>query len=345
LRRAYCSYGRLNADRSNAILVAHALSGDQVVAGRHPVTGRPGWWDRMVGPGKVLDTDRFFILCINVLGGCMGSLGPASRNPETDAAYGPEFPPVTIADMIRAQGRLLDRLGIERLVCVIGGSMGGMQVLQWLKDDPARVGSAAALAVGARHSPQQIALHAIQREAIRADANWRGGRYYATGASPEGGLKVARMLAHLTYRSPQELETRFGRRPADEAGQADYEVERYLGYQGDRFIERFDPASYIAITKAMDAFEIAPPERLSQAFAESAAPVFLGAYSTDWLYPADQVRELAEALQTAGNPVTFRIFESIKGHDSFLLEHAEQDAALTRFLEARAGELGLAPSA
>jgi len=342
---AYCSYGRLNADRSNVILVAHALSGDQVVAGLHPVTGRPGWWDRMVGPGKILDTDRFFILCANVLGGCMGSLGPASRDPETDAPYGPDFPPVTIADMVRCQTRLLDELGIDQVFCVIGGSMGGMQALQWLKDYPQRVRAAAPLAIAARHSPQQIALHAIGREAIRADGNWQEGRYYDAGHGPVRGLKVARMLAHFSYRSPEELDARFGRRAADPASSADFEVERYLAYQGERFVERFDANSYMIITKAMDAFEIAPSEGLAAAFAGSSAPVFLAGYSTDRLYPPDEVRELAEALAEAGHPVSFHIFEALKGHDSFLLEQPEQDAALIRFLNARAEEQGLAASA
>jgi len=339
---AYCSYGRLNTNRSNAILIAHALTGDQVVAGAHPVTGRPGWWDRMVGPGRPLDTERYFLVCANVLGGCMGTLGPASRNPETGTPFGPDFPDVTVADMVRCQARLLDRLGVERLLCVIGGSMGGMQALQWMVDYPERVASIAPLAVAARHSPQQIALHAIGREAIRADAGWQGGRYYGTDRAPVGGLKAARMLAHLSYRSPEELAMRFGRaRCSDPAADNMFEVESYLAYHGERFVERFDANSYVTITRAMDSFDLGPPERLPDLFARSDTPAFLATYDTDWLYPPQEVSELAHALEAAGHPVSFHRFESLQGHDSFLLDLPEQDAALARFLTGQAAAQGV----
>jgi len=330
---AYCSYGRLNDDRSNVILVVHGLTGDQVAAGAHPVTGRPGWWERMIGPGRPLDTERYFVLCANVLGGCMGTLGPASTNPATGEPYGPDFPPITIADMVRCQARLLDGLGIETLLSVIGGSMGGMQALQWLKDYPERVASIAPLAAGPRHSAQQIALHAIGREAIAADADWRGGRYYDTGRSPERGLKTARMLAHLTYRSPGELAARFGRALCDAPDKDGlFEVESYLAYHGRRFVERFDANSYMTITRAMDRFDLGSSETLDRAFSSSTAPAFLAAYETDWLYPPSEMREVAEALERTGHPVTFEVYASLQGHDSFLLDIPEQDAALTRFL-------------
>ena len=334
---AYRTYGRLNAARSNVILVAHALSGDQIVAGRHPLTGRPGWWDRLVGPGRILDTERFFILCANVPGGCMGSVGPKSVDPATGRAYGPDFPGLMIADMVRAQALLLDHLGIEEVFLVIGGSMGGMQALEWLRLFPERVFAAAAFAVGARHSAQQIALHAIGRQAILGDPDYQQGRYYGTGRAPVGGLAVARMLAHLSYRSPQELEARFGRALQDRTAPSfgfgvDYQVESYLAHHGHRFVERFDPLSYLVITKAMDHFDLAPEGEVRAVFEGRDAPVFLAAYDTDWLYPPAETAALAAELAAAGLEVDFAVHEALTGHDSFLLEVPSADRALARFI-------------
>ena len=344
---AYKSYGTLNKERSNAILVMHALTGDQVVAGLHPVTGRPGWWDRMVGPGKLLDTRRFFVLCVNVPGGCMGSAGPAAINPQTGRVWSTDFPPITIADMVRSQIMLLDHLGIKDLFMAIGGSMGGMQVLQWVKDHGHRVFSATALATAGRHSPQQIALHAIGRRAIMTDPNWCEGRYHETGRAPIRGLEVARMLAHLTYRSPEELDIRFGRALRTNsaniwAPDPGYQVESYLGYHGNVFTKRFDPASYVLITRALDDFDLAPDGDFITPFKGTTTRIFLGAYKTDWLYPPEQTQFLADALNEAGADVTYRCYDALMGHDSFLLDVPDFDADFSRFLEDCADRRGLA---
>ncbi|RMD88489.1 MAG: homoserine O-acetyltransferase, partial [Alphaproteobacteria bacterium] len=318
----------------------------QFVAGTHPLTGRPGWWDRLVGPGRILDTDRYFIVCANVPGGCMGSIGPASIDPATGRPYGPDFPGLTVADMVRAEALLLDHLGIGDLFLVIGGSMGGMQALEWLRLYPERVFAAAAFAVGARHSAQQIALHAIGRQAILNDPDYQDGRYHGSGRAPVGGLAVARMLAHLSYRSPEELAARFGRRLQDRDTPSygfgiDYQVESYLAHHGHRFVERFDPLSYLVITKAMDHFDLAPDGDLAAAFRGCRATVFLAAYATDWLYPPDETAALAEGLAAAGLEVDFAVHEVLTGHDSFLLEVPSADRALARFLDRMAARRGL----
>ena len=257
---AYKTYGELNAQRSNAILICHALSGDQYVIGTHPATGKPGWWESLVGPGKPIDTDRFFIICPNVLGGCMGTTGAASRNPATGEPYGLSLPVVTVRDMVRSQAMLLDQLGIETLLCVTGGSMGGMQVLQWAASYPERVFSALPLATAARHSAQNIAFHEVGRQAIMADPDWRNGRYLLEGTSPRRGLAVARMAAHITYLSDTALHRKFGRRLQNRETptfgfDADFQVESYLRHQGSSFVERFDANSYLYITRAMDYFD------------------------------------------------------------------------------------------
>ena len=259
---AYQTYGELNADKSNAILICHALTGDQHVHNVHPVTGKDGWWDSMVGPGLPIDTDRFFIICSNVLGGCMGTTGPASKDPKTGEAYGLSFPVVTIRDMVRAQAALLDHLGIEKLLCVTGGSMGGMQVLQWAVTYPERIFSALPIASAARHSAQNIAFHEVGRQAVMADPDWRDGKYLAQGTSPRRGLAVARMAAHITYLSDAALHRKFGRRLQDRelptfGFDADFQVENYLRYQGSSFVERFDANSYLYITRAMDCSDLA----------------------------------------------------------------------------------------
>ena len=259
---AYQTYGTLNAERSNAILVCHALTGDQHVANVHPVTGKPGWWETMVGPGRPIDTERYFVICPNVLGACMGTTGPASINPKTGQPWGLEFPMITIRDMVRAQAMLLDHLGIDSLFSVAGGSMGGMQVLQWASSYPERVFSALPLATATRHSAQNIAFHEVGRQAVMADPEWRGGRYFAAGTNPRRGLAVARMGAHITYLSDAALHRKFGRRFQDRDNptftfDADFQVESYLRHQGISFVERFDANSYLYLTRAMDYFDLA----------------------------------------------------------------------------------------
>jgi homoserine O-acetyltransferase len=254
---AYQTYGRLDAARANAILVCHALTGDQFVAETHPVTGKPGWWETMVGPGKPIDTDRFFVICVNVLGACMGTTGPRDVNPATGKPYGLSFPVITVADMVRAQKLLIDHLGIEKLFCVTGGSMGGMQALQWAASYPTRVFAAVPIATGARHSAQNIAFHEVGRQAIMADPDWCHGDYLAEGRNPRRGLAVARMAAHITYLSEAALHQKFGRNLQDRVRvtygfEADFQVESYLRYQGSSFVERFDANSYLYLTRAMD---------------------------------------------------------------------------------------------
>jgi homoserine O-acetyltransferase len=254
---AYQTYGALNAERSNAILLCHALTGDQYAAATNPLTGKPGWWDVMIGPGLPFDTNRYFIISSNVVGGCMGSSGPASLNPETGRPYGLDFPVVTIRDMVRAQAMLIDRLGIDTLFCVAGGSMGGMQVLQWAASYPARVFSAMPIATAPKHSSQNIAFHEVGRQAVMADPDWRGGRYLEEGVRPEKGLAVARMSAHITYLSETALQSKFGRKLQDRSAptfsfDADFQIESYLRHQGLAFVERFDANSYLFVTRACD---------------------------------------------------------------------------------------------
>ncbi len=341
---AYESYGELNADKSNAVLICHALTGDQYVASAHPVTGKPGWWARMVGAGKPVDTDRYHVICSNVLGSCMGSTGPASVNPVTGQPYAMDFPVITIADMVRAQARLMDHLGIDRLHGVIGGSMGGMQVLGWASDYPDRVGAAVVIASAARHSAQNIAFHEVGRQAIMADPNWRGGNYYNAGDAPSAGLAVARMAAHITYLSEEGLTEKFGRRLQDRADgtkgaktfgfDADFQIESYLRHQGINFVERFDANSYLYITRAMDYFDLAEAKggHLAHIFAGSDTRFCLISFTTDWLYPTAESRSILHALNAAGAHASFVELESPFGHDAFLLENAGLEAIVRGFL-------------
>jgi homoserine O-acetyltransferase len=336
---AYETYGELNADRSNAILVHHALTGDQHVASPHPITGKPGWWNRMVGPGKPIDTSRFHVVCANVIGSCMGSTGPAS-----DAAdgrpYGMRFPVITIRDMVRAQVALLDALGIERLHAVIGGSMGGMQALSFAANFPDRVERVLAIATTARHSAQNIAFHEVGRQAIMADPNWQGGGYYGTGKTPDKGLAVARMAAHITYLSAAGLTEKFGRRLQDRDAKsfgfdADFQVESYLRHQGISFTDRFDANSYLYITRAMDYFDLAEEHggRLADAFGGTSARFCLVSFDTDWLYPTAASRVIVQALNAAAAPVSFVELSAPFGHDSFLLDVPALDRVVKGFLE------------
>jgi homoserine O-acetyltransferase len=349
---AYRTYGTLNAAKSNAVLVCHALTGDQYVAEPHPVTGKPGWWAAVVGPGRPIDTDRFFVICANVLGGCMGSTGP--REEMTDAEgrglgrpWGVEFPPITIRDMVRAQHLLVRHLGIERLLAVVGGSMGGMQALEWAATYPQMVLACAPIATATHHSAQNIAFHEVGRAAIHADPDYAGGRYWETGRIPAQGLSVARMVAHITYLSEQALTRKFGRRlrgaPALTFLEDVFEVESYLRHQGSTFVRRFDANSYLTITRAMDYFDLAAEfgGDLSQAFRGTTTRFLVCSFSSDWLFPTRESRNLVRALNGAGANVSFVEIASDKGHDAFLLEEPEFHAALGGFLRGVAARAGV----
>lgn len=339
---AYETYGTLAADGGNAILICHALTGDQHVASEHPITGKSGWWTRMVGLGKPIDPARHFIVCANVLGSCMGSSGPATLNLATGAPWGMGFPVITIRDMVRAQAMLLDHLGVQRLKAVVGGSMGGMQALSWPATFPDRVEAAVVIASTARHSAQNIAFHEVGRQAVMADPRWNGGAYYE-GDPPASGLAVARMAAHITYLSEAGLTEKFGRklqaREAKTFGfDADFQVESYLRYQGLSFVDRFDANAYLYITRAMDYFDLAEEHGgvLANAFRKTRARFCLVSFDTDWLYPTRDSRSIVHALNAAGAPVSFVELSSPFGHDAFLLEAPELNRVVDGFL--RAGE-------
>lgn len=345
---AYRTYGTLNADKSNAILICHALTGDQHAAGDNPLTGREGWWTQVVGPGRPIDTDKYFVICSNVLGGCAGSTGPQSAKPDGSGPYGLDFPVITIADMVRAQNLLIDRLGIDSLFCVIGGSMGGMQVLQWAAAHGERVFSAVPIATSARHSSQNIAFHEVGRQAILADPNWHGGAYYAEGAHPRKGLAVARMAAHITYLSEAALQRKFGRNLQDREAvtygfEADFQIESYLRHQGMTFVERFDANSYLYITRAMDYFDIAADHggNLAAAYQNTKTRFCVMSFTSDWLFPTAESINLVRALNAAGADVSFVEIESDKGHDAFLLDEPEMHATLNGFLHAAGQARGL----
>ncbi|MBX9633639.1 MAG: homoserine O-acetyltransferase [Magnetospirillum sp.] len=343
------TYGRLNADHSNAILICHALTGDQYVADPHPITGKPGWWSDLVGPGRLFDTDRYFLICSNVLGGCMGTTGPKEINPATGKPWGKDFPVITIGDMVQVQARLMDHLGIEQLFCVVGGSMGGMQVLEWCASYPERVFSAIPIATAARHSAQNIAFNEVGRQAIIADPDWKGGDYLEHGTAPHSGLAVARMAAHITYLSEAALHRKFGRnlqggRDAFSYGfGADFQVESYLRYQGSTFVDRFDANSYLYITRAMDYFDLAAEHggQLAKAFAGTKTRICVMSFSSDWLFPTCESRDVVRALNAVAANVSFVEVQSDKGHDAFLLDEPEFHATLTGFLEAAASHRGL----
>jgi homoserine O-acetyltransferase len=345
---AYQTYGTLNADKSNAILICHALTGDQHVASTNPVTGKPGWWSEMVGSGKPIDTDRYFVICSNVIGGCMGSTGPASTNPATDRVYGLDLPVITVRDMVRAQAMLLDHLGIETLFSVAGGSLGGMQVLQWAAAYPKRVFSALPLATGARHSSQNIAFHEVGRQAVMADPDWRGGRYFEAGVSPRKGLAVARMAAHITYLSEEALHRKFGRNLQDRdkptfGFDADFQIESYLRYQGSAFVDRFDANSYLYMTRAMDYFDLAADYggRLANAFLGTKTRFCVASFTSDWLFPTIENRAVVRALNAAGASVSFVEIDTDRGHDAFLLDEPELFATVRGFLSAAGEARGL----
>ncbi len=333
---AYETYGTLNADKSNAIVILHALSGDAHAAGFHSGESIPGWWDNMIGHGKAFDTDNYFVVCSNVLGGCKGSTGPSSINPETNRPYGLDFPLVTIKDMVIAQAHLIRHLGIEKLLCVAGGSMGGMQVLQWVASFPEMVRAAIPIATAARHSPQQIAFNEVGRQAIMADPDWKDGHYYGESV-PARGLAVARMIGHITYMSDISMAEKFGRRVKEERLGAkfspDFEVEGYLQYRGDNFVKRFDANSYLYITKALDRFDLANTTGLDKVLKSARNTKFLViAFKSDWLYPAYQSKEIVRACKLAHLDVTYCEINSTYGHDAFLIEVEEQEHFIRHFL-------------
>ena len=333
---AYETYGELNDQKSNAILVLHALSGDAHAAGFHEGDKNPGWWDSMIGPGKGLDTRKYFIICSNVIGGCKGSTGPASINPKTNEPYALEFPIITIRDMVNVQRHFIDHLGIEKLLTVTGGSMGGMQVLQWIISYPDRILSAIPIATALKHTPQQIAFNEVGRQAIMADPSWRNGKYYGY-SPPAKGLAVARMIGHITYMSDTSMTEKFGRRfTADKQPYkfgADFEVEGYLRYRGNNFVKRFDANSYLYITKANDYFNILNGKKLDEIFRGLKAKVLVIAFKSDWLYPAYQSQEIVKACKLAGVDTTYCEINSTYGHDAFLLEVEEEGHLIKYFLK------------
>ncbi|MGH6761389.1 MAG: homoserine O-acetyltransferase MetX [Phyllobacterium sp.] len=348
---AYQTYGTLNADKSNAILVCHALTGDQHVANRHPVTGKPGWWEILIGPGKPVDTDRYFVICSNVIGGCLGSTGPATVNPATGKPYALDLPVITIGDMVRAQSMLVDHFGIKTLFAVVGGSMGGMQVLEWASSYPDRVFAAVPIATGARHSSQNIAFHEVGRQAVMADPDWLNGRYLDEGKKPRKGLSVARMAAHITYLSEAALHRKFGRNLQDRQNvtfgfDADFQIESYLRHQGMTFVDRFDANSYLYMTRAMDYFDLAAEHdgRLADAFAGTKTRFCVVSFTSDWLFPTSESRSVVHALNAAGASVSFVEIETDRGHDAFLLDEPGMFAAIEGFIRSAARARGLPES-
>jgi homoserine O-acetyltransferase len=336
---AYETYGEMNEDKSNCILILHALSGDAHVAGKHhPDDRKPGWWDSMVGPGKAFDTNKYFVICSNVIGGCKGSTGPSSIDPATGKPYGLRFPVVTISDMVNAQKHLIDHLGIKQLLCVVGGSMGGMQALQWAVSYPDMVKLAIPIATTARLSAQAIAFHAVGRHAIMADPNFANGDYYGK-AIPSAGLRIARMIGHITYLSDQAMHRKFGRGLQDKTAPSfdfvtDFQVESYLNYQGDEFVKRFDANSYLYITKAMDYFDLSQPSGdLRRELARAKAAFLVISFSSDWLFPSYMSKEIVTALRRNNIDVTYTEIQSDSGHDAFLLETETLTNLIVNFLE------------
>jgi homoserine O-acetyltransferase len=344
---AYQTYGTLNRERSNAVLLCHALTGDQFAVETHPVTGKPGWWELMVGPGKPIDTDKFFVISSNVLGGCMGTTGPRDINPRTGRPHGLGFPVITVGDMVRAQKLLIDHLGIDKLFCVTGGSMGAMQVLQWAAAYPQNVFAAVPVAGAARHSAQNIAFHEVGRQAIMADPDWCGGDYQVQGRNPARGLAVARMAAHITYLSETALHRKFGRNLQDRAQltygfDADFQVESYLRHQGSTFVDRFDANSYLYITRAMDYFDMAREfGSVPNAFRGTPVRFCLFSFTSDWLFPTSESRAIVHALNAVAANVSFVEIESDKGHDAFLLDEPEFFSTMRGFLAGCAEHRGL----
>ena len=333
---AYETYGKLNNEKSNAILICHALSGDAHAAGWHKGDENPGWWDIVIGPGKALDTDKYFVICSNVLGGCKGTTGPSSVSPKTGKPYGLDFPVITVKDIVDVQKRLIGFLGIKKLFAIVGGSFGGMQVLQWCVSYPDAVGLAVPIATSAYSSPQQIAFNEVGRRAITSDPDWTLGDYYGKTA-PARGLSLARMIGHITYLSDESMHQKFGRRLQDRCEYSfnfdlDFQVESYLRYHGDAFVKRFDANSYLYITKAVDYFDLAKDGTLAEAFRDVNAKFLVLSISSDWLYPSYQSREIVEALTANDVDVRYCEIKSNYGHDAFLLESGQMNYTIGNFL-------------
>ena len=345
---AYETYGQLNEDKSNAVLILHALSGDAHAAGYYPGDTKPGWWEVMIGPGKAFDTNRLFVICSNVIGGCKGSSGPSSIDPETGKEYGLRFPVVTVGDMVRAQKLLIDHLGIKRLLAVCGGSMGGMQALQWAVTYPEAVASCIAIAATPKHSPMQIAFNEVGRQAIMADPNWNNGDYY-NGPAPDNGLAVARMIGHITYLSDELMQEKFGRRLRNKQTVGydftlDFEVESYLKHQGEAFTRRFDANTYLYITKALDYFDLTNGRgMLVEVFRDLPDDMrfLIIAFSSDWLYPPYQSKEIVRALKGNGLDCTYLEMKSSHGHDAFLVENKDLARVISNFVESTARQKGV----
>jgi homoserine O-acetyltransferase len=335
---AYETYGELSPAKDNAILILHALSGDAHAAGfNHPNERQPGWWDIMIGPGKAFDTRKYFVICSNVIGGCKGSTGPSSINPQTGRPFALDFPLVTIHDMVNAQRALIDHLGIDQLLCAVGGSMGGMQALQWVVSYPERVRLAIPIATTSKLSSQGIAFNEVGRQAIQSDPHWKEGEYYGK-AIPRRGLAIARMIGHITYLSEKSMHQKFGRKLQDKAAygydfRADFQVESYLRYKGDHFVNRFDANSYLYISKAMDYFDLAHPhKKLEQAFANVKAKFLVISFSSDWLFPSYQSKEIVSACRRVGAEAIYTEIQTDYGHDAFLLESGQLSSLITNFL-------------
>ena len=337
---AFKTYGKLNADKTNAILVCHALTGDQYVSGNNPITGREGWWSRMVGPNKPIDTNKFFVICSNVLGGCAGSTGPKELQNGSDVAYGGNFPSVTIKDMVKAQSLLIESLNIEKLFSVIGGSMGAMQALQWAIDFPDKILNIIHIAGALKLSAQNIAFHEVGRQAIMSDPIWRNGKYFENNEVPERGLSVARMIAHITYLSENAMHRKFGRKLQSRdiisfGFDADFQVESYLRYQGKSFVERFDANSYLYLTRAMDYFDHDETFRKNIEFSHNPnnhLKYLIVSFTSDWLFPTIESKMIVNQLNSLSREVSFLEIDTDKGHDSFLLEEPQLDDVIKGFL-------------
>ena len=327
----YETYGTLNKEKNNALLVLHALSGDSHAADQN------GWWENLIGPGKGVDTDKYFVICSNVIGGCKGSTGPASINPLSGKPYGLSFPLISIHDMVEAQRRLVDFLGIENLLSVVGGSMGGMQVLQWMVSYPKRIRSAIPIATTLKHTPQQIAFNEVGRQAVMSDPDWKKGDYYGC-SSPAKGLALARMIGHITYMSDVSMTEKFGRRTRQDKEpfkfSADFEVEGYLHYRGDNFVKRFDANSYLYLTKAIDNFNLLNGHGIANIFEGLKAKVLVLAFKSDWLYPTYQSQEIVKACKLSGVEASYCEINSTYGHDAFLLEITKETQLIESFLKA-----------
>ena len=333
---AFETYGKLNKEKSNAVLITHAFSGDAHAAGYHKDDDKPGWWDSMIGPGKAFDMDKYHIISSNVLGGCSGTTGPSSVNPKTGKPYGLDFPLISINDMVNVQNKLIEHLNIEKLLTVVGGSMGGMQALAWLIKHPDKIKSAIIIASAIKHSPQQIAFDEVGRVSIISDPAWNDGNYYGKEA-PANGLALARMVGHITYMSDKSMMEKFGRRIRNieerHKFNTGFEIENYLHYRGSNFVKRFDANSYLYITKAIDCYDASEGKNLSELLYGAKAKVMVLAFKSDWLYPTYQSREIVKSCKVAGIDTTFCEIDSTYGHDAFLLEIKEETQLVKHFLE------------